>query len=51
MFKTHNYALATYKKRGVYTGFIADEKDTNKIIYGAKYHKKVLLSAKHERLV
>ena len=44
MFKTHNYALATYKKGGVYTGFIADEKDTNKIIYGAKYHKKAFLS-------
>ena len=31
MFKTHNYALATYKKGGVYTGFIADEKDTTRL--------------------
>ena len=48
MFKTHNYALATYKKGGVYTGFIADEKNPNKIIYGAKYYKKAFLSKAYD---
>lgn len=39
LFAAHEYCMKMYGKGGMYSGFICDEQNTKKIIYGAKYYK------------
>lgn len=45
---THQYALNSYGKGGVYTGFIADINNPQHVIYGAKTYKGRFLSRTYD---
>ena len=44
LYNTHIFSINTYRRAGVYSGFISGNRDESDITYGAKVYKKSILS-------